>query len=104
MPVSSVPSSTDVRAALAQGLSNTSRCSRNSCTGTEPSNLYRSEDDGATFPQRIELDTGSGLALTNNSKDGLNRELSYPSIPQDPQGRQARRADAHSGDHDDGHS
>jgi predicted neuraminidase len=52
-----------------------------------PLTLALSEDDGATFPQRIELDTGSGLALTNNSKDGLNRELSYPSILQDPQGR-----------------
>lgn len=30
--------------------------------------------------------TGDGHCLTNNSRDGLNRELSYPSIAQTPDG------------------
>lgn len=52
-----------------------------------PMTLAFSNDNGLTFPQRINLDTGTGLALSNNSKDGINQELSYPSILQDPQGR-----------------
>lgn len=52
-----------------------------------PLTLAISSDNGASFPVRIDLDTGSGHALSNNSSDGVNRELSYPSILQDDRGR-----------------
>lgn len=48
--------------------------------------LALSEDDGATFPHRRLLEEGSGYCLTNNSKDGLNKEYSYPSILAGPDG------------------
>lgn len=52
-----------------------------------PMTLAISSDNGATFPLRIDLDQGSGDALSNNSAAGVNRELSYPSILQDKDGR-----------------
>lgn len=52
-----------------------------------PMVLALSSDNGATFPQRIVLEDGSGHALSNNSAAGVNRELSYPSILQDSAGR-----------------
>ena len=52
-----------------------------------PLTLAISSDNGATFPLRIDLDQGTGRALSNNSADGVNRELSYPSIIQGPDGR-----------------
>jgi predicted neuraminidase len=52
-----------------------------------PMVLAFSSDNGATFPERIVLDDGSGHALSNNSAAGVNRELSYPSILQDGDGR-----------------
>ncbi|MDP3195635.1 exo-alpha-sialidase [Tabrizicola sp.] len=42
--------------------------------------LALSQDNGATFPDMRRLEDGSGYCLTNNSKDGLNKEYSYPSI------------------------
>lgn len=45
-----------------------------------PLSLAISSDGGTSFPDRIDLETGDGFCLTNNSKDGLNREFSYPSI------------------------
>ncbi|MET3898866.1 putative neuraminidase [Devosia sp. UYZn731] len=45
-----------------------------------PLSLAFSSDDGMTFTDRVDLETGDGYCLTNNSKDGLNREFSYPSI------------------------
>ncbi len=51
-----------------------------------PMALALSSDDGATFQIAAVLDDGSGACLSNNSVDGLNRELSYPSILQDPSG------------------
>lgn len=39
-----------------------------------------SEDGGLTFPRRILVDDGPGTCLSNNSLDGRNRELSYPSL------------------------
>jgi predicted neuraminidase len=41
-----------------------------------------SEDDGESFPFRRIVENGSGACLSNNSTEGLNRELSYPSIHQ----------------------
>lgn len=45
-----------------------------------PMSLAFSDDGGRTFARRRDLDTGDGYCLTNNSKDALNREYSYPSI------------------------
>jgi predicted neuraminidase len=52
-----------------------------------PLSLAFSPDGGRTFPRRIDLDTGDGYCLSNNSKDSLNREFSYPSILEDGEGR-----------------
>lgn len=51
-----------------------------------PLSLALSSDGGASFPRRIDLDTGDGYCLSNNSKDSVNREFSYPSIVQGPDG------------------
>lgn len=51
-----------------------------------PLSLAFSNDGGVSFPRRIDLDTGDGYCLSNNSKDSLNREFSYPSIVQGPDG------------------
>ena len=45
-----------------------------------PLSLAISNDGGLSFPNRRDLETGDGYCLSNNSKDGLNREFSYPSI------------------------
>ncbi|RCW41067.1 putative neuraminidase [Halopolyspora algeriensis] len=47
-----------------------------------PMTLALSSDNGHTWPVRRDLEVGDGYCLTNNSRDGLNRELSYPSITQ----------------------
>lgn len=47
-----------------------------------PLSLAISRDGGRSFAHRIDLDTGDGFCLSNNSKDSLNREFSYPSIVQ----------------------
>lgn len=51
-----------------------------------PLSLAFSTDDGASFPRHIDLDTGDGYCLSNNSKEALNREFSYPSIIEGPDG------------------
>jgi predicted neuraminidase len=51
-----------------------------------PLSLAFSSDGGVSFGPRTDLETGSGYCLTNNSKDGLNREFSYPSIVEAPNG------------------
>jgi predicted neuraminidase len=48
-----------------------------------PMTLALSKDDGQTWHGR-NLEEGDGHCLTNNSRDKLNRELSYPSIIQTP--------------------
>jgi predicted neuraminidase len=45
-----------------------------------PMTLALSDDGGLTWPVRRDLETGDGYCLSNNSRDGLNREYSYPSI------------------------
>lgn len=45
-----------------------------------PLSLAFSADGGRTFPKRYDLELGDGYCLSNNSKDGVNREFSYPSI------------------------
>lgn len=51
-----------------------------------PLSLAFSSNGGASFDGRVDLETGDGYCLTNNSKDGLNREFSYPSIIEGPDG------------------
>jgi predicted neuraminidase len=45
-----------------------------------PMTLAFSDDGGVTWPHRRDIETGDGYCLSNNSRDGLNREFSYPSI------------------------
>ncbi|MBK1659321.1 sialidase family protein [Paracraurococcus ruber] len=51
-----------------------------------PMTIALSEDGGLTWPWRRDLETGDGYCMTNNSKDRLNREFSYPSLCQTPDG------------------
>jgi predicted neuraminidase len=51
-----------------------------------PMTLALSHDGGRTWPVRRNLEVGDGYCLTNNSRDGLNREFSYPSVHQGPDG------------------
>jgi predicted neuraminidase len=55
-------------------------------TPRSPMTLAISEDSGRTWPIRRNLDVGDGYCLSNNSRDGLNREYSYPTIHQGPDG------------------
>jgi len=49
--------------------------------------LALSADDGNSFPVRRAVQAGSGHCLSNNSRDGLNREYSYPSVLQSRDGQ-----------------
>lgn len=51
-----------------------------------PMTLALSSDGGLTWPVRRNLEVGDGYCLTNNSRDGLNREFSYPTIHQTADG------------------
>ena len=51
-----------------------------------PLSLAFSGDDGRTFEVAGNLDEGDGYCLTNNSRDRLNREFSYPVVDQAPDG------------------
>lgn len=51
-----------------------------------PMALCLSTDDGRRFTTRLVIDDGPGTCLTNNSIDGANREMSYPSLLQQPDG------------------
>lgn len=51
-----------------------------------PLTLALSDDKGETWDVVGNLDEGDGYCLTNNSRDGLNRELSYPAICQSSDG------------------
>jgi predicted neuraminidase len=70
------------------GASTGSADSRRAFWGTprSPMTLAISEDSGRSWPVRRDLDVGDGYCLSNNSRDGLNREYSYPSIHQGPDG------------------
>jgi predicted neuraminidase len=52
-----------------------------------PLTLAISEDGGRSWPTLRNLEIGDGYCMTNNSRDGINREYSYPSIRQTPDGR-----------------
>lgn len=45
-----------------------------------PMVIALSEDEGHTFPRRILVEDGPGTCLSNNSVDGSNTEMSYPSL------------------------
>jgi predicted neuraminidase len=45
-----------------------------------PMMLCLSTDEGCTFPHRITVEDGDGACLSNDSLDGRNHELSYPSL------------------------
>lgn len=51
-----------------------------------PMTLGLSPDDGRTWPVQVDLETGDGYCMSNNSREGLNRELSYPSVIPDGSG------------------
>jgi predicted neuraminidase len=51
-----------------------------------PMTLAISEDGGRTWPFKRNLEIGDGYCMTNNSREQLNREYSYPSIKQAPDG------------------
>lgn len=51
-----------------------------------PMTIALSEDGGLTWPHRRNLEVGDGFCMTNNSKDRLNREFSYPSLCQSADG------------------
>ncbi|MGY2046615.1 sialidase family protein [Methylobacterium sp. JK268] len=55
-------------------------------TPRAPLTLALSPDGGRTWPLRRDLETGDGYCMTNNSRDRSNRELSYPSVAQTPDG------------------
>lgn len=48
--------------------------------------LAVSADGGTSWQVLGNLDEGDGYCLTNNSRDALNREFSYPVIHQGPDG------------------
>lgn len=45
-----------------------------------PMTIALSDDEGHTFPRRILVEDGPGSCLSNNSVDGSNSEMSYPSL------------------------
>ncbi|HET9871917.1 MAG TPA: exo-alpha-sialidase [Propionibacteriaceae bacterium] len=51
-----------------------------------PMSLAFSTDQGQSWQVAGNLDEGDGFCLTNNSRDALNREFSYPVIHQRPDG------------------
>jgi predicted neuraminidase len=51
-----------------------------------PMTLALSDDDGRTWPWQRHLETGDGWCMSNDSARGLNREYSYPSLRQGPDG------------------
>lgn len=51
-----------------------------------PMSLGISTDDGRSWTGRLDVETGDGYCMSNNSRDGVNRELSYPSVLPGPDG------------------
>jgi len=51
-------------------------------TPRAPMTIAISEDNGKTWPYMRDIEVGDGYCMTNNSKEKLNREYSYPSIKQ----------------------
>ncbi len=51
-----------------------------------PLTLAISDDRAEAWPDRMVLEDGDGYCLSNNSRDGSNHELSYPSVVRDGAG------------------
>lgn len=51
-----------------------------------PLTVAISKDDGRSWPVRRNLEVCDGYCLSNNSREGLNREFLYPSIHQGQDG------------------
>ncbi len=51
-----------------------------------PMTLAISDDGGRSFAKRIVVEDGPGDCLSNNSVDGANKEMSYPSLVEDDAG------------------
>lgn len=51
-----------------------------------PMTLALSTDDARSWPIAYDIENGDGYCLSNNSRESLNRELSYPSVLPDPDG------------------
>lgn len=56
-------------------------------TPRAPMTIAISEDNGKTWPYKRDIEVGDGYCMTNNSKEKLNREYSYPSIKQTSDGK-----------------
>ncbi|MDU2064945.1 MAG: exo-alpha-sialidase [Sporomusaceae bacterium] len=56
-------------------------------TPRAPMTIAISEDHGKTWPYQKNIEVGDGYCMTNNSREKLNREYSYPSIKQTPDQR-----------------
>ena len=54
-------------------------------TPRAPMTLAISKDGGRSWVKR-DIETGDGYCMTNNSRDRTNRELSYPTVKQTPDG------------------
>ena len=52
-----------------------------------PLSIALSLDDGKSWPIVKDLEVGDGYCMTNNSKEAINREYSYPSIKQSIDGK-----------------
>ncbi|AET58792.1 hypothetical protein HPL003_10155 [Paenibacillus terrae HPL-003] len=52
-----------------------------------PMTVAISKDNGLTWSEVKNIEVGDGYAMTNNSKEKLNREYSYPSIKQSRDGK-----------------
>ncbi|SDI63838.1 sialidase family protein [Propionivibrio dicarboxylicus] len=55
-------------------------------TPRAPMTLAISEDGGKTWPYKRNLEVGDGYCMSNNSEKKVNREFSYPSIKETPDG------------------
>lgn len=51
-----------------------------------PLTVALSDDGGRSWPRKRDLEVGDGYCMTNNSRDSMNREYSYPSVCQGPDG------------------
>ena len=51
-----------------------------------PMTLALSDDDGRSWPIEYDIENGDGYCMSNNSREGRNRELSYPSLLGGPDG------------------
>jgi predicted neuraminidase len=51
-----------------------------------PMTLVLSPDDARSWPVAYDIENGDGYCLSNNSRESLNREMSYPSVLPDGEG------------------